>query len=1366
MPITVLHQLTATTPDNTSYEIRPSHWNSSHSASISLVGSEAIGAFSNSNGVSFGTTPDGHITVTVATNQSNQTIGLTALGNTTINNNSTIDARSLGISGAGNVSVGIIGSNIVISGSGGGGNLAVAAGTNVLTSGTAAFGNANNVSFGMDTAGNVTASASYQSGVNFSASNAAANLSSIVFGNANGASFGLVGSTLTLSYTQPNTAGLISNINVSASNASANLSALVLGNANGVSFGMNAGTVTASVVQSNQTEGMFAIGNTTQGSSGTFDARSMSVVGAGNVSVGFTNGSMVISAVGTAPAGGVALSAGTQSTNTGTVIFSNSNGVSFGLNNGTLTATVNPGPAAGMAAIGAGTQTQTTGTMVFQNANGISFGMSNSSQITAIYTVPTQSIQPVAVSGSNGSFAFSTLSLGALNGATFYTTNGSVAMSYTVPSTAGHLSAINVSAGTQASNLSALTFANTNNVSFGLSAGTITGSALINVSAGTVAAGYSAITLANSNNVSFGLNNGTITGSASFAAQTVQTVGMYARGSTTGASSSSTYDARSISISGIGNIYVGNSGGAFVIQDTASGGGANTFSAFAVSNTTQSSTGTIAASAMSFAGAGAVSVGVSNGSIVISAAAGAQSVQTLGIYGGSNTTGTSSSTYDARFVTFAGAGIISVGNSNGSVIISGPATTNVNLLSVGMSTGGNTTGTTGMAASQLVLAGGNNITLSGSTNAGGSMTISIVGGAGGGVNSFSAFAVSNTTQGSSGTVAASAMSFQGAGMVSVGMSNGSIIISGPGTSGISQSLYAASNTTQGSSGTSPIGSIVLAGAGNVSVGVSNGSYVISGAGGSGGGGVNFGVSTAGNTAGATGTVSTGNVVLVGSGPISLSQATGAAGSAATITINGPAISSISGTGAVSVAINASTISIGVPIVSMGVSGGNTSNASGTVSNQIVFAGGNNITLSGSTNAGGMSVTISGANAGGAQTAISGIVVSNTTYTSGTVSFSNANGISFGSSAGQAITASYTQSAQAVSAAGGSSAFQTLAFTNSNNVSFSNTGGSIWGSYALNVSAPGGTSNALSGITFSNSNGVSFGLSTGAGVGTMTASVAAQTNQTVGLYALGNTTQNSSTTLDARTISYNGLGAMTVGFSAGSVQISGPAISSISGTGLVSVALNASTISIGVAGTTKSVWKPEYWGSEGAAQLGNGTIQVFPAFCNSPFSASRGDAYISVSMSTSSNSSFALTLSMAIGMYTRNGSTLSLASSGSQSYAITNTSNNSTGSLSGIRNVSVPININAAPADYWIAVLSQTASANVAWLTASNIVFSNQAASYQGPFGASSVSTNQSMLGFGQYTATSVALPSSMALSNIIGTGNNMAPALIFHNVTA
>ena len=81
-------------------------------------------------------------------------------------------------------------------------------------------------------------------------------------------------------------------------------------------------------------------------------------------------------------------------------------------------------------------------------------------------------------------------------------------------------------------------------------------------------------------------------------------------------------------------------------------------------------------------------------------------------------------------------------------------------------------------------------------------------------------------------------------------------------------------------------------------------------GGAGDGGVFAGVSTAGNTAGSTGTVSTGNFVLVGTGPISLSQSTGAAGSAATVSINAPATSSLSGTGGIQISTNGSTISIG------------------------------------------------------------------------------------------------------------------------------------------------------------------------------------------------------------------------------------------------------------------------------------------------------------------------------------------------------------------------------------------------------------------------------------------------------------------------
>jgi len=145
--------------------------------------------------------------------------------------------------------------------------------------------------------------------------------------------------------------------------------------------------------------------------------------------------------------------------------------------------------------------------------------------------------------------------------------------------------------------------------------------------------------------------------------------------------------------------------------------------------------------------------------------------------------------------------------------------------------------------------------------------------------------------------------------------------------------------------------------------------------------------------------------------------------------------------------------------SAGVStGGNTSGDTGITGTRMVFAGGNNITLSQATDANGATITFSGANAGGAQTGISGIVVSNTTYTSGTVTFQNANGISFGSSGANGISASYT--------------------------------------------------------------------------------VPAQSNQTIGGYFVGNTTgQSSSSTVDARSFSFDGAGIVSAGWSNGTVRIS-------------------------------------------------------------------------------------------------------------------------------------------------------------------------------------------------------------------------------------
>jgi hypothetical protein len=175
---------------------------------------------------------------------------------------------------------------------------------------------------------------------------------------------------------------------------------------------------------------------------------------------------------------GPAISGGTSSQNTGTIVWSNSNGVSFGLSNGVMTASAAGG--GGGAAISAGANSQNTGTIIFANANGMTFGLSN---------------------------------------------NGSMTASYTVPSTAGLLSNINISAGTASNNLSAMTLANSNGISFGLNGSVVTA---------TVKTDYQS---SNANYLTI---------------QSNQTMGLYAASNTTGQSSSTTIDARSLSFEGAG----------------------------------------------------------------------------------------------------------------------------------------------------------------------------------------------------------------------------------------------------------------------------------------------------------------------------------------------------------------------------------------------------------------------------------------------------------------------------------------------------------------------------------------------------------------------------------------------------------------------------------------------------------------------------------------------------------------------------------------------------------------------------------------------------------------------------------------------
>lgn len=420
--------------------------------------------------------------------------------------------------------------------------------------------------------------------------------------------------------------------------------------------------------------------------------------------------------------------------------------------------------------------------------------------------------------------------------------------------------------------------------------------------------------------------------------------------------------------------------------------------------------------------------------------------------------------------------------------------------------------------------------------------------------------------------------------------------------------------------------------------------------------------------------------------------------------------------------------------------------------------------------------------------------------SGTVNFSNGNGVTFGMNTAGVITASHNGiTAQSVESQG------------------------------IRAVQAGGNTLSAGTLSFSNANGVTWGLNGS----TLTASVgtAVQSAQTVGIYASSNTTgQSSSSTVDARSLSIVGRGDIFVGMSAGQLIVSrnttdansfnilaagtqtagtattvqfansngivwgmsgsnqitasytqsGQAVSAPNGSsafqtlsfadqGGVSWSVSNGSI-VAVVGTvaSKSHWNPYPAVQTTAVQVGQGSIFVQPMVGLQPVSLSRFDLFASVSVSSSSNSSHAGALSFDVGIYSRNGSTLSLVTSGSQSYQWSNTSDNSLGSISGLRRFSVPINFNApGGGDYWVAALSRSDTTNADWFSASNARVSMASSPLQGLIGEVSNSSKQLVPGQGLWSTTSVGMPASIALSDIRGMGagvaNNALPFVIAGN---
>lgn len=320
--------------------------------------------------------------------------------------------------------------------------------------------------------------------------------------------------------------------------------------------------------------------------------------------------------------------------------------------------------------------------------------------------------------------------------------------------------------------------------------------------------------------------------------------------------------------------------------------------------------------------------------------------------------------------------------------------------------------------------------------------------------------------------------------------------------------------------------------------------------------------------------------------------------------------------------------------------------------------------------------------------------------------------------------------------------------NSNGLNLSLSAPTPGGGGAINVSA-GTTSGNLQTIQFNDSNGLSFGLNGSI----LTAShngITSQSNQNISLYALGNTTQNSSTVLNASQLSFNGLGELSVGFSNGSINLSanvdaisayavGNTAQSTSGTlnvGSLSFA-GSGGASVGVSNgsvlissppmTTLSTYEP--YPSMGLSTVLVGVptatsaaVSLYPFVIEENVSAGVMNMAFSMAFLTVGTSSGRQTMGMAMALYSRNVSTLSSIVSTSFSMGVTgnnssytinqvtqtnytgygaNADTNSAGSnissgYTGMKLIGFPINKLLTPGNYWIGMIgtNSTSSVNV------------------------------------------------------------------------
>jgi len=291
-----------------------------------------------------------------------------------------------------------------------------------------------------------------------------------------------------------------------------------------------------------------------------------------------------------------------------------------------------------------------------------------------------------------------------------------------------------------------------------------------------------------------------------------------------------------------------------------------------------------------------------------------------------------------------------------------------------------------------------------------------------------------------------------------------------------------------------------------------------------------------------------------------------------------------------------------------------------------------------------------------------------------------------------------------------------------------------------------------------------------------------------MFATGNTTQSSSGTSNASSLIFRGEGVASIGITGGSVVVSVPAggggltnirISAGTTSNLLSdvtfansngvtFGLNASTITASVAAAGGVTYSGYRGGADDGnervvGQQGQGTFFVQPMW-NAP-NFQFDQFVLPVQFSAATNSSNSFTVSFFVGLYTRNASTLSLLMSSTASRGVTLSGTVGSYSLfAGQRNFTFPWTTTVSASDYWLGIGSRTTTGGGAGMTLSQWLASQPNSVYSGNFAEASNATKGGNFGQGFFSATTAAVPGSIAFTQINASGSlNARPPIFWMN---